>query len=71
MINVFPCRIVALALHSEGASGVQCGCNPARHIGIFRVQVLQALSSGTVGQIPENGVVLCYVKLSMAMIAVL
>lgn len=43
----------------------------ARQFGIFRVQVLQALSSEIVGQIPENGAVLYYVKLSITMIAIL
>lgn len=45
------------------------GVISARHFGIFRIRVLPALSSGTEGQIPENGVVLHGVKLSMTTIA--
>lgn len=33
--------------------------------------MFQTLSSGIVGQIPENGAVIYYVKLSMTMIAIL
>lgn len=47
------------------------GVISARHFGIFRIRVLQALSSGIEGQIPENGAVLHDVKLSMTTIAIL
>lgn len=38
------------------------GVIPAQRFGIFRIGALQALSSGVVGHIPENGAALCYIR---------